>query len=61
MLILRFSVNKGSCPPSHDCPSAVRKVLTEVAPKWVSVPRETGVIGRTLVLRLPEQEPKGIT
>ena len=27
----------------------------------VSVPpRETGVIGRTLVLRLPEKEPKGV-
>ena len=36
------------------------RAVHEVLPLRVSVPRETGVIGRTLVLRLPEQEPKGV-
>ena len=36
------------------------RTVHEVLPLRVSVPRETGVIGRTLVLRLPEQEPKGV-
>ena len=36
------------------------RTVHEVLPLRVSVPHETGVIGRTLVLRLPEQEPKGV-
>ncbi len=43
-----------------DCSRKAMRTVHEVLPLRVSVPRETGVIGRTLVLRLPEQEPKGV-